>query len=579
MKEEIEALNKFFNKKKEYLTQLEELYRNKKISLDDIIGYEKSGLVPNAKALNLFAVKLSKEGDRNSAIKLYQIAMSFGSIRAKKNYESALLQNEEKSLEPVSVLEELFQLVGQEIVPHEIIEDRPQSAKGWHTLSRNFDGFDPIESLEGVKGLTILNFRRAQIQLEIARRELALFTTHLERAKFKAEPKPVPKVLRLGRVEAAERMKKIKAELSTTEDVPHVSLETAKKTEYRRQVQTEKHFFSPHRTHDESTKKIALQLQHNRLTAEQASVVPIIGTNVDGRRMLTAELSNLEALIICYGRKKNYEHLPGWHMNPAKTRAGDRHTDTFQQDYGNTETILLGEGQFRYYQRINPHRNHIGDFLMEKIGSHESRYGHLLFLTGGTDKQPHAENEKKMAKWMIRYTSTGIVVTLEELQKMCVLATQKHLNKLMQIFYYCLIKEPMSWMMPAEASCELPYATAQARAVKLVAKGYIHLKDVFASNALYGIFTGVNIARNMAVVREKIERINETYERCILTRDKEEHPLCFQFKREHPNGELVTSRKHLHEELVDAYGGGEDTDGEGYDSDTAKSLYSTVFKL
>lgn len=578
MKEEIEVLNGLSNKRKKYFARLEEFYNNESISLDEIINYEKSGLIINAKALNKFSVNLLDAGDRDNAIKLFQIATLFGSSRAKENYEAAILDNE-KDLDPISAIEKLFQLAGQKIVPHAInrdLEDRPKSSKVWHTLSHKFDGFDPIE---GDKGRSFLDLRLSQIRLDLATREFELFTQHLETATLDKEPELALKVLRLGKAEAEEKMQQTKTDCEIAKNACYEVLGTAKKKEYRRQVQTEKHFFSPRRTYDESTKRLALQLQKNRLTTDQTLVAPVTGTKVVGRRMITAELSTLQAVLSSYGRRRNYKNLPAWHMDATKTRADIRLSDTFQQHYGNTETIIFGEGQFHYYQRINPHGNHIGDFFLEGIESPERRYGHLLFLSGGKDKEPNVENEIKIAKWMIRYTSTGVVVTLEELQKMFEFATQKHLNKLIQIFYHCLIKEPMSWMMPAKESHELPYAIAQARAVKLVAKGYIHLKDVFDKDAPYNIFTGENAGENINVIRTKINRINNTYERCILTRNKKEYQTFFQFKREHSKGELVTSRKHLHEELVDAYGGGEDTDGEGYDSDTAESLYPTVFKF
>lgn len=94
------------------------------------------------------------------------------------------------------------------------------------------------------------------------------------------------------------------------------------------------------------------------------------------------------------------------------------------------------------------------------------------------------------------------------------------------------------------------------------------MQDVFSQDAPFGVFTGTNIGENIARVRGKIKEIDRLYiEFCL--KPTVETSKQVTFFRTHKKGEFVTTRQQLHADLREGYGGDSDTDGEGYDSDTA----------
>jgi tetratricopeptide (TPR) repeat protein len=632
-KQKFMVFNNLFDEKDEYYSKLIEFYNNKKITLEEIINHQTNGLIINAEAVHAFAFWFDTKGEWKTAQSLYLIASGYGSSWAKRSYAYNLIHKkidkkeddfqeaigflkkaifEDKNIEQHCllllgiayynlkkyataylyfnnllskvnrnsedykqankylafyselsevVLEQLFELSDKNRLSQagsSILRNRPEKQRPWYSLTDTFDGFEPDDA-----GHIILSSRQAVIERNLAGAEVLIIDNQLQDAS-KKEPKPVIDALQVK-----------------TEEYRSL-LEIPQKKELRRQVQTEKHFFSPRRTYSVATKELASRIQQNRFSLNPERVEPIEGTNVPGRRMLTADLTALQACLSVYGRRRDYDLLPEWNIDTSKTILQISESGIKYEQYGNTETVKLGEEQLRYRHRVNPHRNHIGDFFMEELPSLESGadiHMNLIALSGGSVDNPNKKNEMIVAGWMIRYAKNGTIVSLAELNSVYLEAKKEDLSQLMRIFFYCLIKQPMSWMMARSESHDLPYAIAQTRAVKLISEGFLTVKDVFSQDAPYGIFTGKNIEKNIGAAVEKINRINRLYEEYMLAQESQNFQPYYLFKRDHANGRLVTSRSQLHHELVDMYGGEEDSDGEGYDSDTAESLYKTVFEF
>lgn len=352
-----------------------------------------------------------------------------------------------------------------------------------------------------------------------------------------------------------------------------------------RQVQTEMHFFSARRNRKPATKDLAKKFQHNRQASTATDFVDQDVHDQPSRRVITADASTVEASVICFGWKAaRRAHEGGYQQSLVDWHIASRKPGNHQEElYANAEMITLGRITnvpitYQYTHRLDTHHNHLGNFHSPSVGVYNSDTPYLKqraiypFLAGlaGSSTAPNKNNEKKIAKWIREYASNGTFVSLPDLQSICPTANANDLKKLIQIFFHCIIKEPMRWMTPMDGHHDLPLATAQARAIKLISKGYLSLQKVFDEDSDHGVFTATNIGLNPSALLTKINRINKLYAEKILLQ-----PASSE--------KFVTTRSQLHEELVEMYGGGSDrssgpdTDGQGYDSDTAHTLYPRRF--
>lgn len=67
--------------------------------------------------------------------------------------------------------------------------------------------------------------------------------------------------------------------------------------------------------------------------------------------------------------------------------------------------------------------------------SYQELCARLQLYCGSTEGQINQENEKEMARWMLRYAKNGQPVTLPELQGMFPKPTKRSLRRLHAIFY------------------------------------------------------------------------------------------------------------------------------------------------
>jgi tetratricopeptide (TPR) repeat protein len=356
------------------------------------------------------------------------------------------------------------------------------------------------------------------------------------------------------------------------------------KKEIKRHVQTEKHFFAIERNKNTKAKESARHLLEQRQRAvTEIPIVPLVATNVPVRSLIAAEHAVIRASLLTFGSPNGYGSIAfPWTFvtnKPHNIWNQDRKAFvSYDQYYGHFEHVQLGDTTIIYQHRIDPHRNHVGDFHMKDIGTYREINDFFISLVSDASGI-NPLKEKQLAEWMLRYAKTGRHVELRDLQPMCENSNQEQVNKLMRIFYHCFVKEPARWMIPKDESNELPLATSHLRAVRLILHGSLHISEVFGEDSEYGVFTGKDIGSKLADLKEKIAKINKLYIENILLTDTTSKTAYSNFKEKFPGGNVVTKRSVLHQELVEDFGGGSDTDGEGYDSDTAEREYPSTYKF
>lgn len=635
-KEDIDQLNRLKSKPQQQLRKLVEFYLAEKITLDDLIKSKKLEIVPST--LNQFAIKLENGSDglkRNikAAQQLYVRAGELGepwgwynaginhlgyvksietdfktgcdlmerakvrlqtdigfegdyliaeaydkkgdSVNAARHYRMVSKVNKKTHQLAQAGLKRLLAEHLNEIYyplnPKMDIDEDDQKAKektakkpesGFVRLSDTLDGYAPNAA---AYSLIKLNF--SSIECETAEQAVASADHHLKDAEMKDLPETTVKALKKRKATLEVEAKKARKNYKKVK-LSHE--QAAEEKEFKRQIQTEKHFFSASRALSNKSRAKAYALQANRLTSDSKEVKMISVTNVPVRRMITAELAVMQASLDLFGQpQKAYDTDFGWFVT------GKDPYSPYLVEYGNKEKLKLGSTEITYKQRTNPHYNHKGDYFMDNLGDY-SKIGSVI----DEITQGNKTKEKRLATFMLRYSKTGQAIALDELQSLNADAKENDKDQINTILYHIFVKEPVRWMQPHDPTHEIPWATAQSRAVRLIEAGHLKMVDVFSQFAPYGVFTDKNIGKdeNIAKVKEKVRNITLLYQELILKPSVLRSAKYVRFFKDHNNGELLSTRGRLHNELEETYGGASDTDGEGYDSETAECLYpSTEF--
>ncbi len=571
--------------------QLVALWGNGNIQISDI---ETNIQKINVEALNMLAVALDN-GDqkliknKGAAINLYQIAAQLGSLWAKHNF--ALLAPDDQQRKE-------FEKLNKDLAKVK----NPDSVDGFYYIAghTNYELGHYVAARKHFEKYCALPDSKKNSDCEKEAKDFLKELSPdalLKKILFNATPPP-PIILKAPWINLTEdfdgyddtdeqEIGEGVSTLAVSEETGSSPATTNKKVyesgerlpelkTHDRLVQTEKHFFSPERTRSKTTSEIATKLQKNRLETDQSKLTEIDVTNISTRKMIVAEAAVLKASLQYNGRGADKSNTP-------------------LQWGGKEETMTIKKSKVKYYHQPKNHSNHLGNYHMDEIGTYDAICGALIRIAGSTPQQPNIENEKKMAAWMLEYMKNGTPVTLEKLREIRGIATQNDADTLARIFYHCFVKEIARWMMPRDQTHELPFAIVQARAVKLISLGFLNLKDVFDQDADYGVFTlrpyekkdvpckigiGADIDQSDSKTLKKIPRINKLYNSCVLEVKPTSAKHYAAFFEEHPKGSLVITRQALHTELKEHFGGiDSDSDGEGYDSDTANELYPGAFEF
>lgn len=524
----------------------------------------------------LMAKILCKKGSYAEAILLFDQVKNkkeqTQAMQHKKELFNRYLQEIYQKLDASDTVQDYStEMEAEDSVTEEMEEsETSENLPGWYAISELMDGFD-----KGDCGQLSTKIIMVQLQLNIIEASIELANKQYKNNEALEEES---EALIEERNKFATSLKLLKSKKNEL-DEHHQAYSSSADNTIRRQYQTECHFFNPRRTKKVETLQLALQLEARRLSdacVEEA----IVATNIPARRIITAERSTVETSIALLRLHEKYNYVEsGWTSNPAVQRTTNTHYSSYHQNYTFDETVKIGESEVHYRQRSNPHVNHLGDFYNCDLGDYAAILKILNLVTGTNAECVAVKNEMQLANYMIRFCREGKPITFEELMSINELVNEDHAHQLNQIFYHCFIKEVASWMLPRDRSHQLPLATAQSRALQLIASGYLSIQEVFAKGAHYGVYTGSNIGKdeNLPILRAKIVRINVLYNKVML----EHHPDHFSayalFFKNHSAGEIIPTREALHQELKKTFGGSDsETDGEGYETDEERHTHYRV---
>jgi hypothetical protein len=471
-----------------------------------------------------------------------------------KNEDSTDSKDENLELkQEIEALEEEKEIVNKPLLP------------GWYKFDTNIDAFD-------VKQCNELKARKALAEFKS---DMADKSHSTAKSKFDEIEKEKPKNPCFKEYEAiykeAEAAVDSLFEKKQLFDTAFTNYTDMIQKTLTRQYQTEQRFFNPARTKKKQTSDMAKQLQISRLKPEDAK--PIKVENTPMRRCITAERSTLQAAVTALEVHKSANsngYIPsiGWKSHTSSSYYGNS-----TQYFTAQEIIQIDETEIRYKQKVNPHVNHLGDYDMDNISNYDNILRILNDITGTTTDAINVENEKKLAQLMLDFASKGMPVTKKKLidinnelnSEESVEELNNSVHSLNRIFYHCFAKEIARWSHPRDQTHQLPLATAQARALKLIIAGHLTIREVFNQYAPYGVFTGKELGKFTDALRNKVIKINALYNKLIL--EPNNLSAYIRHFKQNPNSQILPTRHTLHQELLDTYGGASDTDGEGYESD------------
>lgn len=378
-----------------------------------------------------------------------------------------------------------------------------------------------------------------------------------------------------------------------------------------RQLQVEERFFDSMRTKSSDSLRLARELQSNRLVGEAKEVVAVNIQNQPIRRLITAERAAMKTSLDLYGygdlgwhrapenrgdNGSNYAHFEtiAWQVNEKPLEAKsislpveESMSISSQQSISLEEVSLPINIRYQYKQAAETvgFNNHVGNFWAEGLGTTSQIYVKLKrIIECEQDDEKSRDNQKRFASYLRRYSKNAEPITLKELRGMNAEASPDDVIILNKIFYHYSVKEITRRLLPKAELHKLPWALAYARTLTLMEEGYLTVKQVFAEDAPFGPPTSKEIAKNIEVVQKKFADIDELYEKYIL---KPKHALAWGtffnapalkpsvgaggvLKDPSAEYRLVASRKVYRQELQEAFGGGYDTDGDGYETDDAE---------
>lgn len=554
-------------------------------NLDQAYAYCKKAIDLKADKHLLMARILLKRGDYVAAVQsLKNVKDSKQKEKSAVLFKECLIAHLKHLYKKLDLDEQIEDVISEELqvtsLSSQESNDTAKDVKGlpgWFKISELLDGFD-IDACDELA----TQIELVDLQLKIADAATELAKKQLESAR---ERKLSTEIIKVLEKKERELIKDYQALSSKKEELVEAYQKYTNSTDraIHRQYQTELRFFDPRRTTKEKTRELALELEKRRLSDSSLESLEVTGT--PARRLITAERSTIESsveVLDLYNHANYHGYINdiGWISNPKAKQSGSGYQSTYTKEFTFDEKVKLGESEIEYHQRTNPHVNHLGDFYNTNLGNYSAIVTKFHEITGTTSEAIASENEQKLAQYMLNFCHDGKPLKLQKLKLVKDSATEEDVHELNKIFYHCFIKEVASWMLPRDESHKLPLATVQIRALKLIIKGYLTIQEVFGKDAPYGVYTGSDIGKdeNIPKLCKKIININILYDKVVLEHHTDNFAAYVQFFKEHPSGKILPTRKELHHELKEAFGGSDnETDGEGYETDEEKeTLYQTI---
>lgn len=336
-------------------------------------------------------------------------------------------------------------------------------------------------------------------------------------------------------------------------------IDSINQLEIHRQLYAEKRFFDIQRNKHQKTHVLATQFFHNRYGNDKKTIET---SNVPLRRLITADAESVRQSIQNSGGENKL-------LSQQDIEKNLKWPFSYSPKFGNQYPWQnLAHGSAKVSFKHAPVPGHLGGFFMI-ISKEGHKYINIMSIIDGiTGGNPLVE--RFLARSMIIFNQTGYPMPRTALRRMGVNLNEQQYEVLIRICFLTSYKEITRRMFTGKRSNgaavpELPFATAHARALRLIREGHLRMSQVFSQDADFGIAAGEKITgENLERTLEKLAKINKLYNEKILL-NKRPSFLCLK------NPNEIASVKEIREELSD-YGGDYDSDGEGYDEDHLAKL-------
>lgn len=317
-------------------------------------------------------------------------------------------------------------------------------------------------------------------------------------------------------------------------------------------------FFNFLRSKNTMTRNLLTVFKNNRKTTEISQAIN--AEKVPRRRLITADAGAVKAVL-------NKVKAPRQVLTNSDAIANKLDWNKKGNMDWKREKIITSVGEINYQHR--PYPGHLGNFFMSGLGSYGKQKNNdilsvinTLTCTDSPNIKQQYENEKKLATLMLNSSKTGISITKYQLEKhgfqlfKCNKTNITLVARLNRVCYLFSVKEITRRMHTGptnqgEYRKELPFAVAYYRALKLISQDKLHFKDVFDRDAPYGLPTGSDLqtARSWEKVEGKLIELNKLFGIYCKNSYIED-----------------VSQEKFHQELLEAYGGDEDSSGDEYSS-------------
>ncbi|MDF2940864.1 MAG: hypothetical protein K0R66_1506, partial [Gammaproteobacteria bacterium] len=320
-----------------------------------------------------------------------------------------------------------------------------------------------------------------------------------------------------------------------------------------RRHKAEAQFFDPTRSKKRKrVAELASEIVDQRYTISSSKKEPI---------KLTGSAKDIVSAEVAYQKvvsRLSPERKPGIPIARSNSWPMNR-------SYGPVEHYMAGSTLIKAEHSADPNPQRLGHSYMPTHGSYDSIYGSVL------SKLIHdnADNEKTLASYIIRYGRSHQTVSIEELKALNPEANNIDLERFNQFCFLIISKEQSQWLSASKEVYQLGMAVAQARCLIMLEAGFIKFEDAFKNDALFGVYSQKEILSCPEKVEKACKSIEDLYIEYLKTHRAEQHLAFYKRNMAKPAVELVLTRKQAHADLVYVYGGEDDTDSEGYDTDLA----------
>lgn len=355
-----------------------------------------------------------------------------------------------------------------------------------------------------------------------------------------------------------EALKNIKDQLNEQHTNHHPNF---RKT-FRRHA-TERHFFNPSRS-QKSKELLALteKIIDQRFSISNDENDPVILTGTSTRLLITAERIFQEAVIALSGTHSQLG-IPVSRQKPWSINQGWGPSGT--TDYGPVENYQVGDTIIKIEHRADPKSQRLGDSFFPQLGTYSSNiFPFLKKISNDGD----SESEQNIAKLMIQYSRTHQPIALETLQDIYKEAEKEDVDHFNRICCLIMSKEQGQWHSASSPDFQLGMSVSQARCLIMIEAGFLSFEEAFKNNAIFGVYSHTGLANSCEDVAKSCRYIDDLYLVFLQAQHQQDYVRFFKSHVKAPTAHTIAlTRTQAHQDLQYIYGGGSDTDGEGYDSD------------